>query len=381
MTCEDAVDFVSALCDGERIPREAAEHIGQCGDCGARLQDYAILGAELRRTASLHDTESAPAVERLVSAMGRDAIQDRQKTRFAAWWKKGGEAMRIPRFAFALLILIIVGLSSGLVVVKARSTAQGSVLLLTLRVAKLGWRWQCYLSTTGGECAGILGLKGNGGLAFGAQVLAQQADHITLGIHSRFSPPSPTNEVAVRVSPDDLKNLPMEQYQLEPGETLHIEIQGLGEAEVTGELLDHMPALWPGEALDPAQDELRLVLPVLLCGRQAIIDVEGSVTGTARDGAVWMYEPGVGRLIVSGQDFPGAVKGKVNESRIDFEINGSQYHLLAGAPITRAEDVWVQLDPAYRPAAGAGGPIGWAELGELLGKQATPARVIGHLPT
>jgi negative regulator of sigma E activity len=66
MTCQDAVDFVSALCDGERIPREAAEHIGQCDDCRARLQDYAILGAELRRTASLHSPENAPTIEVLL---------------------------------------------------------------------------------------------------------------------------------------------------------------------------------------------------------------------------------------------------------------------------------------------------------------------------
>jgi predicted anti-sigma-YlaC factor YlaD len=52
MRCEDAEEFVSALCDGERIPREAAEHIGECEKCRTWLQDYAMLGAELRRTAS-----------------------------------------------------------------------------------------------------------------------------------------------------------------------------------------------------------------------------------------------------------------------------------------------------------------------------------------
>jgi len=115
MTCEEAVDFVSALCDGERIPREVAEHIGQCGDCRARLRDYAILGAELRRTARLHSPENVPAIEGLLSTAEKVVMQRaKEASRFTGWWRKGGEVMKIPRFVFAILILVIIGLSSGL---------------------------------------------------------------------------------------------------------------------------------------------------------------------------------------------------------------------------------------------------------------------------
>jgi len=375
MTCQDAVDFVSALCDGQRIPREAAEHIGQCDDCRARLQDYAILGAELRRTASLHLPENTPTIEVLLSTAEKGGMQRANKeSRLAGWWRKGREAMRIPRFAFAMLILIIIGLSSGLVVVKARSTAQGPVLLVTLRLPSLKSPWQCALSTTSDPsrnwCSGLMALKDGGSLQFGTHVLASQGDQIVLEIRSHFYPPPASG---ITVAFDDFEKLPVEQYRLDPGQTLRINIPGLGEAELTGELLDHMPAFpfSPAETLDPAQDELRLVSPVLLRGRQAIIDMGGTAKGTAKDGAVWVYQRGVGRLIVSAQNFEGAVKGENNESRIDFEINGSQYHLLSGAPITRAQYVYVELDPSYRPASEPAGVFGWTPL-KVLGKEESP---------
>jgi lipopolysaccharide/colanic/teichoic acid biosynthesis glycosyltransferase len=53
LKCEDAVEFVSALCDGQSIPQGAAEHIGVCETCQARLKEYGEIGMELRRVASL----------------------------------------------------------------------------------------------------------------------------------------------------------------------------------------------------------------------------------------------------------------------------------------------------------------------------------------
>ncbi len=60
MKCEEAAEFVSALCDGEKIPRAAAEHVGECDVCATRLTEYAEMGAELRRVASLESTETSP---------------------------------------------------------------------------------------------------------------------------------------------------------------------------------------------------------------------------------------------------------------------------------------------------------------------------------
>jgi hypothetical protein len=61
----------------------------------------------------------------------------------------------------------------------------------------------------------------------------------------------------------------------------------------------------------------------------------------------------------------------VNASRIDFELNGAKYQLLAGAPITRAQTVWVGLDPTFQPPdpGMARGAIGWSQLQKLLGQE------------
>ena len=53
MKCEETSEFISAICDGQTIPPEAAEHIGQCESCRTQSSEYLELGAELRRFASL----------------------------------------------------------------------------------------------------------------------------------------------------------------------------------------------------------------------------------------------------------------------------------------------------------------------------------------
>ena len=61
MKCEEAAEFVSALCDGESIPPVAAEHIGACETCRGRMKEYAEIDAELRRLASLESRTEARA--------------------------------------------------------------------------------------------------------------------------------------------------------------------------------------------------------------------------------------------------------------------------------------------------------------------------------
>jgi len=69
MKCEEAAEFVSALCDGASIPPVAAGHVGACETCQARLKEYGEIGmelrsmasAELRRVASLESPEEVRA--------------------------------------------------------------------------------------------------------------------------------------------------------------------------------------------------------------------------------------------------------------------------------------------------------------------------------
>jgi hypothetical protein len=54
MTCNEAAEYVSALCDGVVIPPSAAEHMGMCPVCQERLRSYIEMGVEMRREACLH---------------------------------------------------------------------------------------------------------------------------------------------------------------------------------------------------------------------------------------------------------------------------------------------------------------------------------------
>src|SRR5437762_12947737 len=92
MNCAEAAECVSALFDGEPMPREAAAHLSDCEECRRRVNQYAEMGAELRCVASV-------AVPRIIPD-GRWRLAEPAAA--GNWLRKWRETMRIPRFAFAL---------------------------------------------------------------------------------------------------------------------------------------------------------------------------------------------------------------------------------------------------------------------------------------
>ena len=109
MNCEEAAHLTSALCEGEQIPQEAAEHIGSCEGCLRRLREYSFLAAELRRLASLRGPVGSSKIPWDAEPRGRES-----------WWQLGTRTMRIPRAAFALMLAAITILSAGIVFVRAK---------------------------------------------------------------------------------------------------------------------------------------------------------------------------------------------------------------------------------------------------------------------
>src|SRR5260370_1664729 len=102
MNCEEGGEFVSDLCDGETIPREAAEHVGACGACRARLNAYAAMGAELNRVASLDQAITLTTV----------SLEKKERARLN-WWRRR-KTMTIPRFASVSMLALVLPLSRGL---------------------------------------------------------------------------------------------------------------------------------------------------------------------------------------------------------------------------------------------------------------------------
>lgn len=234
MKCEEAAEFVSALIDGERIPREAAEHVGQCETCGSRLKEYAEMSAELRRMASLELVEE-PRVRRW-----------EQKCGIASnWWRKGWETMRIPRIAFVLLLVAVFVQASSLAIGKVRAHTRGRLVMLIAKPAE-GHTVLCtmYTEEKNGICDTVQmeGTEGGQGV-YKFRMIADDGDRIELGILAA--------RVYHHVSKDELANMPVTVYSFKPGETLHINVPEAGDLAINGELWDHYPS--PGELWDHMQ--------------------------------------------------------------------------------------------------------------------------------
>ncbi|MGA8183756.1 MAG: hypothetical protein WB819_08935, partial [Terriglobia bacterium] len=108
MNCQEAQPFVSALNDGETVPKEAAEHIRGCASCKERLQDYAQMGVELRLAASAAPEDALAPLP---------PLPDRHRH----WGQRLGGRVLVPRFAVGLALLCIAGLSLGLGLVRRQA--------------------------------------------------------------------------------------------------------------------------------------------------------------------------------------------------------------------------------------------------------------------
>lgn len=338
MNCNEAAEFVSALCDGETVSPAAAEHIGTCPACRVHLQEYLAMGAELRRAASLE-----PENEITVRSW---SPHQRPKT---TWWTKGWETMRIPRFAFALLLITIVALGSGLVVVRVRAHTEGTVLMLTVE-SPHGPALRCALSLVDkkrGTCAQLSPPQ----YLLGIEVLSHTDDQVELGIREQFNP-APVGAGSYTAGLEDLQKIPQKSYWFHPGQKLQIDDSGAGPIVLTGELTDHIPPFaWsPDVQMDPEANELRVTSPLLLRGEKVVFDSEGASSVQKDRSVVQMYWPGQGLWVLSLHPLEGAVEGKVSLSRVKFEIDGEAYTFMMAAPITRADHVWILHDPNYKPS-------------------------------
>jgi len=341
MKCEDAAEFVSALYDGERIPREAAEHLGACKVCQESMSAYATLGAEMRRVASLEE-----------SATKANSWEKQESTQ-SSWWRKSRETMRIPRFAFALMLAAIFLLSGGLALVRARPGKGGSVLWLVTKLPD-GTTFHCPLDTDGDpgsdRCGHYVTVSHVALLSVNIRFLRREGERVALGVQTRYENPFPHFRGPAE---DRLKDVPEETVWIEPEARQEFPVAGLGPIEMTGVFMDHKPPLFftPEDTVDPQPQEFRIVSPVLIRGKEVVFNFAGaSSTGTSTEANVEIYWPGEGRYMISVTPFQGAVEARVNVSQIDFSLEGQEYTLLTGVPITRLEHVWIKHEAAYRPS-------------------------------
>jgi len=345
MRCDEAAEFVSALIDGETIPRAAAEHVGRCETCQARLREYVNIGAELRRVASLE-----------MSAEVTPRIWKKRQNTFDSFWRKGKEAMRIPRFAFAALLMGIVALGSSLALVEVRAHSDGTVVLLKIARAP-GEEQVCPLSTVDpkdAECA-FFGQGQEKRVGYKINLLGREGNRVQLGVRTKLYPDLVAGG-STTYSLSDFEREPQKQYWFQPGETLKLDVAGLAPLPVTGQWMDHMPAFVTqneSHDLDPAPDELRILSPILLRDKKEAGDWEGSCVTVSQKGVISMYLPGEGLFELSLSPMKGAVEASVWLNRITFASDGRSYSFLTAAPATRNGHIFVAHSANFKPSGAA----------------------------
>lgn len=342
MNCELAEEYISTLCDGQKIPHPVAEHIGKCQRCQLELSEFLAIGAELRRLASLDET--------VAQVDGR--LEPAKKI---GWWQRGLTTMKMPRMAFGAMLVAIVALSTSLVIVRARAGATaGRFLELKYKSPSARRPNICVMRADGSQKDNLCNFVDHGReglLLMSTRVVANAGGRTQLGIRAKYVPGSQDTEVDY--SADLFKDVPETLLAVEPGEKQEIQVANLGTVAVEAEYLDHLPPLVyrPQETLDPNPREFRIVAPVLVRDNQVIVSADGSSIDTGSpDATLMLYVPGEGRYLISVVPFESAVEGSVHLGKITFSLEGHDYLLLTSMPITVLEHLWVKHERDFRPS-------------------------------
>jgi hypothetical protein len=334
MNCEKAAEFVSVLCDGERIPREVAEHFGTCAECKARLNEYLQMSAELKRMAIIAAPQHV-----------RDVSWGPQETTKSSWWQMWRESMRIPRYAFGLMLVVILSLGAGIVIARANNSErwfQFEVRARDGRTALTG-----VMSAEPKEPVSpspVIAHEPEGTLAFIVRVLGGSGGSERLGVRAIWLPQN-ADQSGIK---EKLLGTPEREFWVIPGQKLSIPVKDYGEIEITGQLLDKLPDDQnPSEMrLYPKEGQFQVIAPqVLLVDGHVLTNSGGSGLGLAtKDYFFAYYSPHDGWYVFAFNAFPGATEGKINANQVEFTLDGRTYTLVAAAPIVDASvtKIWVQ---------------------------------------
>jgi hypothetical protein len=344
MNCEIAEEYVSALCDGQKIPLSAAEHIGQCKKCQLEMNEYAAIGVELRRLASVD--------EPIQVAQGDWKVLTEKDIH---WWQRGLTTMKIPKLAFGVMLMAIVTLSSSLVMVQARAgSGAGRFLELKYKLPSASEPNICVMRADGSQkdnTCDFIDHGREGLLLINTRVIANAEGRAQLGIRAKYIPGAQDTEL--HYSEALFNDVPQVLLAVEPGKKQEISVANLGVLEAETEYLDHIPPLVyrPQETLDPQAREFRIVAPVLVRDNEVIANSDGSSIDTGSPDATLMYYvPGEGRYLVSLVPFDRAVEGRVQFGRVTFFLEGHNYLLLTSMPITVSDHVWVKHESDFKPS-------------------------------
>lgn len=348
MTCIEAEPYVSAVCDGEPIPLEGAEHISTCTSCRATMAEYARIGTELRMTAAM-DSRPVPGLE----------LPPRRRVFDFVWHR-----VQVPRFALAALIVavIVAGVSVRLVSAQQKPlwfqfgyTLDPDETISTYQVAKAGF------DQPGGMMMMVHGAPLS--LALRIKVESVSADDVVLRCRAVSGKMEVIGNTQTWRPRNDLplNGAPAVHYR--PGQQLAIPIEGGGSVYLKGDVYDQQPKIAFGVPLEPPSDQLSMRGPVLISGDRVLAELSGGGATAQTGWAVILGAGNDGTFHFALRPFAGSVQGQMEWGQMTFTLDGRPFHLVAAGPLATGEQprpVWVRNDPT--PAQGKF--IGTARLTE-----------------
>ncbi len=351
--CSVVAPSISAIHDGEPIPPEEANHIAGCAECRRRLREYSEIGIELR----LLSASTAPSD----AGQTNLPIQPARQARWAMNWSRflsGGTV--VPRAIAAATALVILALGVGFAAFVVRANAEGPWVQLSFkavpnRINGASGMTGIVQSTRTPRGAWVIQASSDAAVAFTARTLEVREASVRVEISVKGFPAA----VDVETAKELVKRVPPREYALTSGQILQIPVEGIGVLAVSGRISESRDALLIWNSPPVREGELRLDRPVVLRGREVILDGAGgtiSATNGGRGGLTY-YVPGAGLLQFMLEPFEGAVEGLVDGSMLQFQESGAEYRIFSRQAIAGGEQprrVWIRHNATYRPSSEGG---------------------------
>ncbi len=344
VNCEEAQEFVSALYDGQRVPKELADHVDVCPNCRERLRAYSRIGAELRLLAS-----RAPTVAAVPDRLARKVRPGRSKFLFI----KG--RMLVPRFAVVMTAGLFIVLTASLFTLHAQQSRplwfQFALDAQNPHPTDRTFKPQ-HAVRAGYDDYWVWGNGPNNVVGTHIVVSTINSDSVQLAIRSRRYNATNADQIDVK---KDLGDVSGHTFTYYPGRPLEIPIEGGGTLVLQGQVLDHQPKFMMfGIPLEPNPDQLILSSPVLISGKTVLSDMKGAnAIANGADKEAVLYAPGTGLLRFALQPSPGAIQGVASWGNLDFKLDGQSYRLLTASQICGGDQphtVWVKNDAQFSPS-------------------------------
>jgi hypothetical protein len=341
MNCDEVQPFVSALHDGESVPRQAAEHMRSCSACQARLEDYARMDVELRLLASNVSEEAPTQIPHLPQFRRR-------------WSQTLTAHVLVPRFALGVGLFAILGLSVGLAWMRTQSG--GPWFQFDLSDAEKHAKVGCLTQAGDDWTGGFVTTGGNQKIGIRVKALDVQKDLVRLSVKARVFEPARGSEEGKVANPtrDTLSqevmdrifaNITPQEFDYVPGRTLEIPVEGGGKILLNGEVFKLRPsfsAQW--YSVTPKPDAIVLSKAALVRGNEFLGEIHGSGGAEAKNSSFGICVPPLGSFVFALKPFDGAVQGVVEFGQARFTMDGDEYRLFSATPITGGQqprEIWV----------------------------------------